>query len=161
LYYQLDEGGIEMNEEFNKIVVTAVKNQEQAVELVEKLFAVAQPGAVYSEPVTVGENTVITASEVSVGMGFGYGIGGGPGQVGRRRRVGENEPQDERGEAGIGGGGGGGGASGARPVAVISIGPEGVRVEPVVDPTKIALAFFTTLGSMFFMLSKMRKASKG
>jgi uncharacterized spore protein YtfJ len=161
LYYQLDEGGIEMNEEFAKIVVTAVKNQEQAAELVEKLFAVAQPGAVYSEPVTVGEHTVITASEVSVGMGFGYGIGGGPGQVGRRRRVGEDEPRDERGEAGIGGGGGGGGASGARPVAVISIGPEGVQVEPVVDPTKIALAFFTTLGSMFFMLSKMRKASKG
>jgi uncharacterized spore protein YtfJ len=167
LYYQLDEGGIEMNEEFNKIVVTAVKNQEQAAELVEKLFAVAQPGAVYSEPVTVGENTVITASEVSVGMGFGYGIGGGPGQVSRRRKVAaqkertEEEPQDKEDLAGIGGGGGGGGASGARPVAVISIGPEGVRVEPVVDPTKIALAFFTTLGSMFFMLSKMRKASKG
>jgi hypothetical protein len=44
---------------------------------------------------------------------------------------------------------------------VISVGPEGVQVEPVVDPTKIALAFFTTLGSMFFMLSKMRKANQG
>jgi hypothetical protein len=27
--------------------------------------------------------------------------------------------------------------------------------------TKIPLAFFTTLGSMFFMLSKMRKPSRG
>jgi hypothetical protein len=45
----------------------------------------------------------------------------------------------------------------ARPVAVISVGPEGVQVESVVDPTKIAIAFFTTLGSMFFMLSRMRR----
>ena len=134
-----------MNEEFNKIVVTAVKNQEQAVELVGKLFAVAQPGAVYSEPVTVGEHTVITASEVKVGMGFGFGGGGAAGiEAAEGEAKSENEPQDE-GE-GVGFGGGGGGVSGGRPVAVISIGPEGVRVEPVVDPTKIALAFFTTLG---------------
>jgi uncharacterized spore protein YtfJ len=150
-----------MSEEFNKIVATAAKNQEQAAELVEKLFAVAQPGAVYGEPVTVGEYTVITASEVNVGMGFGFGLGGGSERGGRRQGVSEDKPQDEEGEAGIGGGGGGGGASAGRPVAVISVGPEGVQVEPVVDPTKIALAFFTTLGSMFFMLSKMRKASQG
>ena len=46
-------------------------------------------------------------------------------------------------------------------LAVINIGPEGVCVEPVVDATKIALAFFTTLGSMLFMLGKMRRASRG
>jgi uncharacterized spore protein YtfJ len=160
LCYQFDKGGIEMGEEFNKIVATAVKNQEQAAELVEKLFSVARPEAVYGEPVTVGEHTVITASEVNVGMGFGFGLGGGPGGGGRRRRVSEDKPQEGEGEAGMGGGGGGGGASAGRPVAVISVGPEGVQVEPVVDPTKIALAFFTTLGSMFFMLSKMRRAGR-
>jgi len=148
-----------MSKEFDKIVATAVKNQEQAAELVEKLFAVAQPGAVYSEPVTVGERTVITASEVKVGMGFGFGLGGGTGaEPGEGETESKDEPQDERAGTGYGGGGGGGGVSGGRPVAVISIGPEGVQVEPVVDATKIALAFFTTLGSMFFMLSKMRKA---
>ena len=151
-----------MSKEFNKIVATAVKNQEQAAELVEKLFAVAQPGAVYGEPVTVGEHTVITASEVKVGMGFGFGLGGGTGaEPGEGETESKDEPQDERAETGYGGGGGGGGVSGGRPVAVISIGPEGVQVEPVVDATKIALAFFTTLGSMFFMLSKMRKAGNG
>ncbi len=51
-----------MSDEFNKVVVTAAKNQEQAMELVEKLFAVAQPGAVFSESVTVGEYPVISAS---------------------------------------------------------------------------------------------------
>jgi uncharacterized spore protein YtfJ len=149
-----------MSEEFNEVMVTAVKNQEQAAELVEKLFAVAQPGAVYSEPVTAEGYTVITASEVSVGMGFGYGIGGGSGEARRRKMGREDEPQDEGSEAGVGGGGGGGGASMGRPVAAITISPEGVQVEPVVDVTKIGLAFFTTIGSMFFMLSKMRKASR-
>ena len=62
-------------------------------------------------------------------------------------------------ESGMGGGGGGGGGASGRPVAVISVGEDGVEVEPVVDATKIALAFFTALGSMFFMLVKMRKAA--
>ena len=148
-----------MSDEFNDVVVTAVKNQEQAAELVEKLFAVAQPGAVYGEPVTAEGYTVITASEVSVSMGFGYGIGGG---TGTESAEGEDEPEGENGEArGFGGGGGGGGISTGRPVAVISIGPEGVQVEPIVDATKIALAVFTTAGSMLIMLGKMLKASRG
>jgi hypothetical protein len=44
-------------------------------------------------------------------------------------------------------------------MAVINIGPSGVRVEPVVDVTKIGLALFTTLGAMFMMLSRMRRAA--
>jgi uncharacterized spore protein YtfJ len=158
LCYQFDEGGIEMSDEFNEVVVTAVKNQEQAAELVEKLFAVAQPGAVFGEPVTAEGYTVITASEVSVGMGFGYGIGAGTGSESAES---EDEPQGEQDEAkGFGGGGGGGGASSGRPVAVISIGPEGVWVKPVVDVTKIALAAFTAAGTMLVMLGKMLKSSR-
>jgi uncharacterized spore protein YtfJ len=141
-----------MSEEVNKLGFDNVKNLEQASQLMEKLFDVARPGAVFSQPTTAGDRTVITASEVRVGMGFGYGGGGGTG------------PADEEGgeaQSGVGGGGGGGGGSAGRPVAVISIGPEGVRVEPVVDVTKISLAMFTTLGSMFLMLRNMRRASKG
>jgi uncharacterized spore protein YtfJ len=144
-----------MSEGYSKLIATTVEGQEQATELMEQLFAVAQPGAVFSEPVTVGEYTVITAAEVKVGMGFGYGTGWGTGG-------GPGEEAEEEGEGvGFGGGGGGGGVSGGRPVATITIGPGGVRVEPVVDPTKIALAFFTTLGSMFMMRSRMRRAAKG
>jgi uncharacterized spore protein YtfJ len=163
LYYQFGEGGTEMSEKFNEVVVTAVKNQEQAAELMEKLLAVAQPDAVYGEPVTVGEHTVITASEVSVSMGFGYGIGGETGpESAEGEAVSEDKPQSEKDDSrGFGGGGGGGGVSMGRPVAVISIGPEGVEVEPVVDATKIALAVFTTAGSMVIMLGKMLKASRG
>ena len=150
-----------MSEEFNRLVTTAVKSQEQAAELVEKLFAVAQPGAVFGEPVTVGEHTVITASEVRVGMGFGFGGGGTPGtELAEGKMESEEKAQDERSVAGIGGGCGGGGASGGRPVAAIVIGPDGVRIDPIMDVTKVALAFFTTLGSMAFMLRKMRKAAR-
>jgi hypothetical protein len=46
-------------------------------------------------------------------------------------------------------------------VAVIHIDSEGVRVEPVVDVTKIFLAFLTMLGSIFLMGAEMRKKAKG
>jgi uncharacterized spore protein YtfJ len=148
---------MEMSEDLDKVVAAAEKSQKWAAEVVEKLFDVAQPSSVYAEPVTAGDQTIITASEVSVGMGFGIGMGGGEGRGVPKGETGEEEAEFEGEGSGLGGGGGGGGASLARPVAVISVGPEGVQVEPVVDPTKIAIALFTTLGTMFFMLSRMRK----
>jgi uncharacterized spore protein YtfJ len=144
-----------MSEGLSGIVATAVKGQEDAMALVEKLFDVAQPSAVYGEPAAIGDHTVITASEVKVGMGFGFGGGGAPSAEGS-----EGETEGGAAVAGFGSGGGGGGVSGGRPVAAISVGPSGVRVEPVVDVTKIALAFFTTLGAMFMMFSRMRAASR-
>lgn len=179
-----------MTETLDQLTATTVENQEQATALIEKLFTVAQPGAVFGEPVVAEGRTVITASEVNVGLGVGFGFGGGTTRSdcdrqkmgAERRRSGVAEPHDrvelegsgaaegeeedeesrEAGEgAGVGSGGGGGGGASGRPVAVISISEEGVRVEPVVDATKIALAFFTALGSMFFMLTKMRKAAEG
>ena len=146
-----------MSEDLDKVITAAEKSQKWAAEVVEKLFDVAQPSSVYAEPVTAGDHTLITASEVSVGMGFGIGMGGGEGRGVPKGDTGEEEAEFEGEGSGLGGGGGGGGASLARPVAVISVGPEGVQVEPVVDPTKIAIAFFTTLGTMFFMLSRMRR----
>jgi uncharacterized spore protein YtfJ len=146
-----------MSEDLDKVVAAAEKSQKWAAEVVEKLFDVAQPSSVYAEPVTAGDHTVITASEVSVGMGFGIGMGGGEGRGGPKGETGEEEAEIEGEGSGLGGGGGGGGASLARPVAVISVGPEGVQVEPVVDPTKIAIAFFTALGTMFIMRSRMRR----
>ncbi len=147
-----------MSDKLEDVVVTAVKNQQEGHELLEKLVAVAQPGTVYGAPVTVGDYTVITASEVTVNVGFGYGIGGGSGaQPVSDKTAGGEDAQDKTEGTGYGGGGGGGGFSGARPVAVIVVGPSGLHVEPVVDPTKIALAFFTTLGTMVFMARRMMR----
>jgi uncharacterized spore protein YtfJ len=143
-----------MDNETDQTVVKALDNWNQGIGLVEKLFSVARPGTVFSEPVTVGEHTVITASEVGVAMGFGYGAGGGGSSDDDED---ETEAQGAEPERGLGGGGGGGGASSGRPVAAISIGPEGVRVDPVVDITKVGLAFVAALGALFLMLGKMRQ----
>jgi uncharacterized spore protein YtfJ len=137
-----------VSEELSGIVASAVKGQEDAMALMEKLFDAARPSAVYGEPVTVGDHTVITASEVKVGMGFGFGAGGARGAEGAA-----GEPATEGVETGAGFGGGGSGGG-------ISIGPSGLRVDPIVDVTKIALASFTTLGAMLMMFSRMRAASR-
>ncbi|MGB3715118.1 MAG: hypothetical protein WA996_11880 [Candidatus Promineifilaceae bacterium] len=136
-----------------EVIAELVPDQDKAYEFMEKLYTVANPKAVFGEPVEVGEYKVITATELHVMKGFGYGGGGGVGN-----NPGDEEKGDEPVSVGYGGGGGGGGTAAARPVAVIEIGPHGVRVEPIVDPTKIAIAFFTTLISIFAMGSKMKRA---
>lgn len=151
-----------MSKEFDDIIVKAVKSEEQGKELMEKLVAVAQPSAIFSEPILSGDYTIITASEVSVGLGFGYGIGGGTASETTEGAAARPDESENQGAAsGVGGGGGGGGFSAGRPVAVISIGPRGVRVEPVRDVTKVLLALLTVAGSMLMMLGRMRRANRG
>jgi len=148
-----------MSDETDKVLDSVIESQAQNLELMEKLFAVAQPGAVYGEPVASGEYAVITASEILVAAGSGYGVGGGPGAETLEAETAVEGEEDER--TGFGGGGAGGGVSMGRPVATINIGPNGVQVQPVVDVTKIGLAFFTTIGAMLMMLGRMRRASGG
>jgi uncharacterized spore protein YtfJ len=150
-----------MNEIPNEIMITAVRTPAEGMALLEKLTQVAQPEVVYSRPIQEGNYTVITASEVAIGYGFGFGGGGGwaPTQEGEGVET-TGATREAAGGAGAGGGGGGGGSSMARPVAVIAIGPDGVKVEPVVDVTKVALAFFTAFGGMFLMFSRMLRFSR-
>ena len=68
---------------------------------------------VVGEPMTVEGNTIIPL----VSIGFGFGGGGGTGK-----------PPKEGGE-GTGGGSGGGG--GIKPVGLIVINKEGVKIEPI------------------------------
>ena len=90
------------------------------MEDVEKLFdkAVAEiermlnTKTVVGEPMTIEGNTLIPL----VSVGFGFGVGGGKG----------TEPSK-----GSGQGGGTGGGGGVKPVALIIINQDGVRVEPV------------------------------
>ena len=133
-------------------VFESLNNTSETNALIGRLFDATQSEAVFSDPVRQGEYTVMTAREVTVGMGAGYGGGGGTdGKMSAEAQEGE-QPQ-----MGYGGGGGGGGASLARPVAAITIGPDGVHVEPIVDPTKISIAFFTAFASILLMIGKMRR----
>ena len=119
----------------------------RAADVMTRLLEAADVSRVYSEPIAHGDTLMIPAAEVLAvaGFGMGAGSGSGPDAEGRAR-------------SGGGGGGGGGGRTMARSVAVIVSTPEGVRVEPVVDVTKIALAGLTALG---FVWSAWRGLSRG
>jgi uncharacterized spore protein YtfJ len=114
----------------------------------DTLLEVADVSSVFGEPVQSGDNLVIPAAEVLVGVGFGLGAG-----FGRNNKEGESKG----GGSGGGSGGGGGGRVFSRPVAVVIASPEGVRVEPVVDVTKIALAALTAGGFMLATLARMSR----
>lgn len=141
-----------MNDEFNTVIMESFPNQKGANELMGKMFEAAQPSAIFSQPVVHGEYAVITASETIGGLGYGFGGGGGMDNSKSAEEGAEANPS-----FGSGGGGGGGGSILARPVAVISIGPDGVRVEPIMDPTKVAIAFLTTMAAIFMSVRRIRK----
>ena len=151
-----------MSEEMKEVMDSTTASWSATANVIEKLFSVTRPGAVFSEPVSAEGRTIITASEVMVGMGVGYGIGAGSatGEETEEEDDQEAEAEMTSGE-GYGGGGGGGGFSTGRPVAAIIVDSEGVRIEPIVDVTKISLAFFTVLGSIFLMGFRLRRAARG
>lgn len=77
---------------------------------------------VVGDPITVGDTTLIPL----VSLGFAIGAGGGAGSM-------------KAGEAGEGQGAGTGGGGGVKPVAMIVIDAEGVRLEPVAGPASSVL----------------------
>ncbi|MEV7192312.1 spore germination protein GerW family protein [Streptomyces sp. NPDC093510] len=82
--------------------------------LADKLGARASVTAIYGEPITRGDVTVIPVAEV------GFGFGGGAGR--------------ETGTAKTGEGGGGGGGAGARPRGFIEIKNGTATYKPLRDP---------------------------
>jgi uncharacterized spore protein YtfJ len=135
----LEELGLEDNEALDVLEFT-----------LDKLLDVANVDQVYGEPLQQGNATIIPAAEVlaAVGMGVGSGRGEGP-STGE-----EGKPS---GGGGSGSGGGAGGRSLARPVAVVISDQNGVRVEPVLDVTKVALAALTAGGFMIGMIARMNR----
>ena len=113
-------------------------------ETLSKLVDAADVTKVYGRPIKQGDVAVIPASENLMLMGFGVGAGG-------------EAEGSENGGGGTGGGGGGGGRTLSRPVAIIVVTPEGAYVEPVMDPTKVAMAAITAAGFMFGMMLRMKR----
>ncbi len=108
-------------------------------------LATADVDAVYGEPYEKDGNVIIPTAEIVAGFGLGVGFGRG------------NSPDSEAPSNGSGGGGGGGGQIFSRPVAVVIASSEGVRIEPVVDITKIALAALTAGAFMFATLLRINR----
>ncbi len=145
-----------MSEASGEVASLVEQAREQSEKVIERIYAATQPGAVFAAPVVSGAYTVIMAGEVVAGGGFGFGTGTGPmWAASRTSGEGGGTPQ----MAGGGGAGGGGGSMG-RPVAAIVIGPDGVKVRPIIDPTKIALAAITAWGSVAFTLMRWARGRK-
>lgn len=116
-------------------------------ETMDRFLEVADVKSVYGQAIEHGDTIVIPAAELLCGMGFGAGYG-----------YGKSDETEEQGQGG-GGGGGGGGRTFSRPVAVIVASPQGVRVDPVIDITKLGLAALTAMGFMLSVLARMSKHS--
>lgn len=117
----------------------AEKTGRQAVEGLSALFGEVSPSTVFSEPIRVGDDLVITAAAWERAGGFGFGGGGGT---------------DAQGNEGGGTGGGGGGSSQGRPVALIRIGADGVEVTPIIDFTKIGVTLLLGLLGVWRVLAR-------
>ncbi len=144
------------NEMIQDTLDASFESEKAGLEVLQQLTQAAQPSSVFGKPEQIGDYSIITASEVTVGLGFGFGGGAGSSPISQ-----SDEAEEASEASGFGHGGGGGGGTAARPVAVISVGPTGVLVEPVVDVTKLGLAFLTAIGGMFLMFGRMKKASGG
>jgi uncharacterized spore protein YtfJ len=107
-------------------------------QVLNRLVSNATVDSVFGRPIERDGATIIPCSEIMVGFGMGNGTG----------------PVDERGNV-TGQGGGGGGGSQGRPIAVIVMTKEGVRVEPVLDLTKVVLASMTTGAFMLFWFGRL------
>jgi len=100
---------------------------EELFKAIEDMRDKASVRAVFGEPVEVGGKTIIPVADVKYGFGVGYGEG-------------SPAKEEEAEPPASGSGGGAGGGIAARPVAVLEITDDGVKVKPIVDEGRIALA---------------------
>ena len=94
---------------------------------------------VVGDPITLEGKTLIPL----ISVGFGFGVGAGEG----------NDPKK-----GAGSGGGTGGGGGVKPVAVIVIDKDGVRVEPVKGGTSSLLEKVADVAGKFAQTPSADKA---
>ena len=90
--------------------------------LKESVLGQANVKAVYGEPISAHEKTIIPVAKIM----YGYGAGAGTGGVGEKNTRGE--------------GGGGGGGVRAVPVGVIKVSKQQTRFVPISDNRKLASA---------------------
>jgi uncharacterized spore protein YtfJ len=114
---------------------------EEIFDAIEDLRDKADVNAVYGEPVTVGDKTIIPVADIKYGFGFGFGAG--PTER-------DEEYDDEPGQSGgiVGG-------VAAHPVAALEITDDGVVVRSVEDENRIALAGILTGAWAVFWIAKI------
>jgi hypothetical protein len=99
-----------MNEAVSEFLQNVAKESQGRLQAMDRLLSSADSSKVFSQPVTSGQYTAITASEVASDGGFGSGMGFGLPRA--RRSEASEEPGASAGTAPEGAGGGGGGGGG-------------------------------------------------
>ena len=116
-------------------------------EMIHRLSTIPEESgasACFGAPVERDGHTIIPVARVAFGYGAGFGRGAGTG----RRHSDEGGPT----EAGEGEGGGGGGGGSSTPVAIIDMSPTEVRIEPIIDQTRISVSGMVLGGWILFWL---------
>ncbi len=115
---------------------------------IEQMLERLNVNSVFGQPSREGDVTVIPVAEMR--LGFGYGSGYGPNREpgAMVKQNGQNGASDE------GAGSGGGGGGGVTPRGYVQITQLGVRFEPIIDQTRIALASFALVAWVAFWISK-------
>ena len=108
---------------------------------VARVIEVAKGNAVVGPALERDGRTVIPLAAVAAGYGFGLGFG-------------QSFEEGQAAAAPSGGGGGGG----ARPVAVLELSEQGVRVHPVLDSTRITIASLLLAGWTVYWITKTVRA---
>jgi uncharacterized spore protein YtfJ len=118
------------------------------LEPIEKMVDALGVGAVFGEPIREGDVTVVPVAEVRFTFGYGYGSGRGRGE--------ESEGSPSTAEQGSGGGSGAGGRASAK--GYVRISADGVRFEPVLDVTRLALAGIAFAAWSVFWIGRTMRA---
>ena len=142
-----------MIETSNGVSTSAGTAPELTEKTIEKMLPFVRPNTVFSAPVVSGPYTVITASAVLGGGGMGFGSGTAPAPKAKAAEPTSNHET-------VGSGAGGGGAFYARPVAAIVIGPDGVKVQPITDATRIAIAVISAWAAVALMAMRIARAKR-
>src|SRR5215471_18329268 len=96
--------------------------------LKESVLTQANVKAIYCEPISAHEKTIIPVAKIM----YAYGVGAGTGGIGEKNARGE--------------GGGGGGGVRAVPVGVIEVSNQQSRFVPITDRKKLTGALLTGVG---------------
>lgn len=128
-----------------------MENQmEQVASPVERIVEQFSVSRAFGEVIREGDTAVVPVAEVSSAFGYGHGSGEGP--------VASGEGDDADGRMASGGGGGGGGRGSTKPRGYITISPDGVRYEPLMDPLKISLAGIALTAWIIFWVAMVVRA---
>ncbi len=137
-----------------KIPLDAVVGTVQ--QSLDQLFRASHPHIVFGEPLEYGETKIIPCAEITMNLGFGGGGGSGSATEAQGESSSASAAPDGKQSPtkslGGGLGMGGGGFVKSRPVAIIIMTPRGVRVQPIVDVTKVIVVGITTGGMALFSL---------